>query len=83
MDVLTTRGANLREVQMDSSATKVECLLPRPRGLVPIHISSGALRVSLRTICGTPVAAIVESGAVQVGAALAVVLDGIAARKRP
>jgi TetR/AcrR family tetracycline transcriptional repressor len=72
--LLDLRGVNLREVQMDSSATKVECLLPRPRGVVPIHISSGVFRVSLRTIVGTPVAAIIKSGAVQV------TLDGVHTR---
>jgi hypothetical protein len=72
--LLDLRGVNLREVQIDSSATKVECLLPRPRGVVPIHISSGVFRVSLRTISGTPLAAIIKSGAAQV------TLDGVHTR---
>ena len=64
--LLDLRGVNLREVHMDSSASKVECLLPRPRGVVPIHISSGVIRVSLKRIPGTAVTAVIKSGAVQV-----------------
>ena len=64
--LLDLRGIDLREVHVDSSATKVECLLPRPRGVVPIHISSGVFRVELKTIPGTAVVAVIKSGAVQV-----------------
>src|SRR5580704_17850030 len=63
---LDLRGINLREIQVDSSASKVDCLLPRPRGVVPIHISSGVFRVSLQRIPGTAVSAVLKSGAVQV-----------------
>lgn len=64
--LLDLRGVNLREVHLDSSASKVECLLPRPRGVVPIHISSGVIRVSLKRIPGTAVTTVIKSGAVQV-----------------
>ncbi len=64
--LLDLRGVNLREVQLDSSATKVECLLPRPRGVVPIRVSGGVVRVTLRRIPGTPVVADISSGAVQI-----------------
>jgi TetR/AcrR family transcriptional regulator, tetracycline repressor protein len=64
--LLDLRGINLRGVQVDSSATKIECLLPRPRGVVPIHISSGVVRVAIRRIPGTAVATVIKSGAVQV-----------------
>ena len=64
--LLDMRGVDLREVHVDSSASKVECLLPRPRGIVPIHISSGVFRVAMHRIPGTAVAAIIKSGAVQV-----------------
>jgi len=64
--LLDLRGVNLREVHLDSSATKVECLLPRPRGVVPIHVSGGVLRVTLKRIPGTPVVADISSGAVQI-----------------
>ena len=64
--LLDLRGIDLRELQMDSSASKVECLLPRPRGVVPIHVSSGVVRVALKRIAGTAVSAIIKSGAVQV-----------------
>jgi AcrR family transcriptional regulator len=64
--LLDLRGINLRELQLDSSATKVECVLPRPQGVVPIHISSGVVRVVLKRPPGTAVAADVKSGAVKV-----------------
>jgi len=64
--LLDLRGVNLRELQLDGSATKVECLLPRPRGVVPIHVSGGVLRVTLKRIPGTPVVADISSGAVQI-----------------
>ncbi len=69
--LLDLRGVNLREVHLDSGASKVECLLPRPHGVVPIHISSGVIRVSLKRIPGTAVTAVIKSGAVQVN------LDGV------
>ena len=64
--LLDLRGIDLREVRVDSSASKVECVLPHPRGVVPIHISSGVFRVELKTIPGTAVVAVIKSGAVQV-----------------
>jgi AcrR family transcriptional regulator len=64
--LLDLRGINLREVQLDSSATKVEFLLPRPQGVVPIHISSGVVGVALKRIPGTAVVTLIKSGAVQV-----------------
>jgi hypothetical protein len=64
--LLDLRGINLRGVQMDSGATKIECLLPPPEGVVPIHVSSGVVRVALKRIPGTAVAAVIKSGAVQV-----------------
>jgi len=64
--LLDLRGLDLREIHLDSSATKVECLLPHPRGIVPIHIPSGVVKVWLRRIPGTPVVAHISSGAVQV-----------------
>jgi AcrR family transcriptional regulator len=64
--LLDLRGINLRGVQVDSSATKIECLLPRPEGVVPIHISSGVVRVALKRSPGTAVATVIKSGAVQV-----------------
>jgi len=72
--LLDVRGLNLRAVQVDSSASKVECLLPRPHGVVPIHISSGIIGVSLKRIPGTAVTAVVKSGAVEVN------LDGFHSR---
>jgi AcrR family transcriptional regulator len=64
--LLDLRGIKLRGMQVDSSATKIECLLPRPEGVVPLHVSSGVVRVALKRIPGTAVAAVIKSGAVQV-----------------
>ena len=64
--LLDLRGVNLRAVQMDSSASKVECVLPPPHGAVPIHVSSGVIGVALKLVAGTAVAADIKSGAVQV-----------------
>ena len=72
--LLDLRGINLREVQMDSSASKVECVLPRPRGIVPIHISSGVIGVVIKREPATAVTAEIKSGAVQVS------LDGVHTR---
>jgi len=72
--LLDLRGLDLRELHFDSSATKVECILPPPRGIVPIQISSGVVRVTLRRIPGTAVVAEIKSGAVNVS------LDGLVTR---
>ena len=64
--LLDLRGLDLRELHFDSSATKVECILPQPRGLVPIHISSGVVQVRFRRMPATAVVAEIKSGAVKV-----------------
>ncbi len=64
--LLDLRGLDLRELHVDSSATKIECILPSPRGIVPIQISSGVVRVTFRRTPGTAVIAEIKSGAVNV-----------------
>lgn len=64
--VLDLTGIDLRELKLDSGASGVECLLPPPRGVVPLRISSGVVRVRLRRAPATAVHAEVKSGAVQV-----------------
>jgi AcrR family transcriptional regulator len=64
--LLDLRGINLREVHLDSGASKVECVLPSPRGVVPINVSGGVIRVTLKRPPGTAVVADISSGAVQI-----------------
>jgi AcrR family transcriptional regulator len=64
--LLDLRGLDLTEVHLDSGANKVECILPRPRGVVPIQVSGGVIKTVLRRIPGTAVVADISSGAVQV-----------------
>lgn len=64
--VLDLPGLDLREIHIDSGAARVECILPPPRGVVPIHISSGVAGVRLRRPAGVPVVAEVSTGALQV-----------------
>jgi AcrR family transcriptional regulator len=63
--VLNLLGLDVREVKIDSGAVRVECVLPPPRGVVPIDISSGVVGVRLRRPPGVPVVADVSPGAVQ------------------
>lgn len=63
--VLDVGGLDVREIRVDSGATRVECFLPAPRGIVPIHISSGVVGVSLHRPKGTAVVALARTGAVK------------------
>jgi AcrR family transcriptional regulator len=63
--LLELGGIDLREIHVDSSATNLEVLLPRPRGVVPIHVSSGVVGVRLRRPPGTDVVATLRTGAVK------------------
>jgi AcrR family transcriptional regulator len=63
--LLDLAGVEVREIHLDSGAVRVECLLPRPRGVVPIHVSSGVLDVRLRRPPGVPVLAEVSTGVIQ------------------
>jgi TetR/AcrR family tetracycline transcriptional repressor len=63
--VLNLVGLNVRDIHIDSGAVRVECVLPRPRGMVPIDISSGVVGVRLRRPPGVAVVADVSPGAVQ------------------
>jgi AcrR family transcriptional regulator len=62
---LDLSGLDLREIHIDSGAARVECVLPRPRGVVPIHVSSGVVGVRLRRPPGVPVVAEISAGALQ------------------
>lgn len=75
--LLDLPGLDVREIHIDSGAARVECVLPRPRGIVPIHVSSGVVGVRLRRAPGVPVVAEVSTGAVQLR------LDGYGAAATP
>lgn len=64
--VLDVGALDVREIKIDSGATKVECYLPRPNGVVPINISSGVVGVVLHRPRGVAVIANISTGAVKV-----------------
>jgi len=59
---LDLAGLEVGEIHLDSGAVRVECVLPRPRGVVLIHVSSGVIDVRLRRPPGVPVLAEVSTG---------------------
>jgi TetR/AcrR family tetracycline transcriptional repressor len=63
--VLDVPGLDVREIHVDSGAVDLECFLPQPRGVVPIHISSGVFNVSIHRPKGAAVIATVHTGAVK------------------
>lgn len=63
--VLNLPGLDVREIHIDSGAVRVECILPPPRGVVPIDISSGVVGVRLRRPPGVPVVAEISTGSLQ------------------
>jgi AcrR family transcriptional regulator len=63
--VLEVGGLDVREVHVDSGATKVECFLPSPRGVVPIRVSGGVVDVALHRPKDAAVVAVVHTGAVK------------------
>ena len=64
--VLDVGGLDVRQIHVDSGAAKVECFLPAPRGIVPIHVSSGVANVAFHRPRGVAVVASVSKGAVKV-----------------
>ena len=63
--ILNLPGLDVREIHIDSGAVRVECILPPPRGVVPIDISSGVVGVRLRRPPGVPVVAQISTGSLQ------------------
>jgi hypothetical protein len=55
----------VREIKLDSGAAKVECFLPRPRGVVPIIVSGGVVGVALHRPPGVAVIADISPGSVR------------------
>ncbi|HEX9099493.1 MAG TPA: TetR family transcriptional regulator [Candidatus Dormibacteraeota bacterium] len=64
--VLEVGGLDVRAIKLDSGAAKVECFLPRPRGVVPIEVSGGVVGLSLHRPRGVAVAADISPGALRV-----------------
>jgi len=64
--LLEAGGLDVRAIKLDSGATKVECYLPRPRGVVPIEVSGGVVGLRLHRPRGVAVAADISTGAVRV-----------------
>jgi hypothetical protein len=63
--VLDVGGLDVREIKLDSGAAKVECFLPRPRGVVPIIVSGGVVGVNLHRPPDVAVVADISAGAVR------------------
>ena len=64
--VLDVGGLDVRAIKLDSGAAKVECFLPRPRGVVPIEVSGGVVGLTLHRPRGVAVVADISSGALRV-----------------
>jgi TetR/AcrR family tetracycline transcriptional repressor len=64
--VLEVGGLDVRAIKLDSGAAKVDCYLPRPRGVVPIEVSGGVVGLSLHRPRGVAVAADISPGALRV-----------------
>lgn len=63
---LLLSGLDLQRISVDGGATRVDAVLPVPRGIVPIDVSGGALAVRLHRPAGTAAIANVSAGALQV-----------------
>jgi TetR/AcrR family tetracycline transcriptional repressor len=63
--VIDAAGIDVREIWIDSGAANVECFLPEPRGVVPVHVSSGVVNVSVHRPRDAAVVAVVHTGAVK------------------
>ncbi len=64
--VVEAGALDVREIKLDSGAAKVECFLPRPRGVVPIIVSGGVVGLTLHRPPGTPVVAHVSAGTARI-----------------
>jgi AcrR family transcriptional regulator len=62
---LDLSGIDVREIHLDSGAAKIDCVLPPPRGRVPIRISGGIVGCALHRPPGVRVVADIRGGAVK------------------
>jgi AcrR family transcriptional regulator len=60
--VLDLPALDVRQIHVDSGATNLECFLPEPRGVIPIHLSSGVVNVKLHRPRGAAIAALIHTG---------------------
>jgi hypothetical protein len=63
--VLDVGRLEVREIKLDSGAAKVECFLPRPRGVVPIIVSGGVAGVTFHRPSGVAVLADISPGSLR------------------
>ncbi len=63
---LDLAGLDISEIKLDSGAARVDCILPPPRGVVPIKVSGGVAGLRLHRPPGVKVVAKVSSGAMKV-----------------
>jgi TetR/AcrR family transcriptional regulator, tetracycline repressor protein len=64
--VVDAGALDVREIKLDSGAAKVECFLPRPRGVVPIVVSGGVVGLTLHRPPGVSVVAYVSAGTARI-----------------
>ena len=64
--VVDAGALDVREIKLDSGAAKVECFLPRPRGVVPIIVSGGVVGLTLHRLPGSAVVAHVSGGTARI-----------------
>ena len=64
--VVDAAGLDVRAIHIDSGAVNVECFLPIPTGIVPIHVSSGVVNVAIHRAREAAVVATVHTGAFKV-----------------
>jgi TetR/AcrR family tetracycline transcriptional repressor len=64
--VVDAGALDVREIKLDSGAAKVECFLPRPRGVVPIIVSGGVVGLILHRPPGAAVVAHVSGGTARI-----------------
>jgi TetR/AcrR family transcriptional regulator, tetracycline repressor protein len=64
--VVDAGALDVREIKLDSGAAKVECFLPKPRGVVPIIVSGGVVGLTMHRPPGVAVVAHVSGGTARI-----------------
>ena len=64
--VVDAGALDVREIKLDSGATKVECFLPKPHGVVPIIVSGGVVGLTIHRPPGVAVVAHVSGGTLRI-----------------
>jgi AcrR family transcriptional regulator len=63
---LVLTGLDVQGIKLDGGSTGIECVLPRPRGVVPVLVSGGVVNVDLHRPAGTAASAKISAGALRV-----------------